>query len=511
MKFVTKGGWNLALGCTAALTALTWGSNASAAYYVQAATRNETGITNNGTCNISDAIDCVIGGATGTGSGATCTASRGYHGCGGTAIDEIVFLDSTNNPTYVIANTQVIPAGVGLEILGSNDSAGDAFISKTGAGDAFRVASGGWFQTYALTILHSTASAGRGIKNSGTCLIEYTGVADGNVTGLCDSTHDGGCGGGIYNNGSFSSDHGIVYHNSATQGGGIYNAAGATDLNISYSTIGGDFYYTDPSGFRGNTASNDGGGVYNNNQSGTDAVIVWSTVSDNTAVGVGGGIASYGVLGLTLEGSTISGNRAVRGGGLLSGGRAHIENSTFSGNTATSSGGGGIKVVTGDNNYLELFYTTVAFNHSQAIGGGVDLAGAIGTGGNAVRTSTAHSIVAKNNYGAGNTASDYNGAPQTDVAAKSLFGVTPTNTNNNYNGSLNMTGDPHLAPLAVNNTFIYYPVKTHAIPSNSIAKDVVSSTENTTGSDTDERGYGRDCTNGGLCDLGAFEWQSSDP
>ena len=53
---------------------------------------------------------------------------------------------------------------------------------------------------------------------------------------------------------------------------------------------------------------------------------------------------------------------------------------------------------------------------------------------------------------------------------------------------------------------------THAIPSNSLAKDQVSNAGEITGRDSDERGNGRDCVNsGGWCDLGAFERQPSDP
>jgi len=512
MKFVTKTGRNLALAGAAALTALTWGADASATYFVQLATNNEAGITNNGTCNLSDAIDCVKGGATGTANGATCTAAHGYHGCGGPPADQYVFLNDTSAPTYLIGSTQVIPAGVSLFIIGG-DLPGDAFIKMTGTGDAFSIASGATFSTSSLTILHNTATAGRGVTNSGTCFIGYTGVADGKVTGTCDATHSSGCGGGIYNNGSLDIYNSLVYHNSATKGGGIYNTAGASALSIDATTIGGDHYYTDSSGFRGNTATSDGGGLYNiDGVSVSSATIITrSVISDNVSGGVGGGIASYGILGATIQNDTISGNKATSGGGLHSGGRAEITNSTVSGNTATSGGGGGIKVVTGDNNYLDLFYSTIAFNHSQTAGGGVDLSGAVGTGGNPVRTQTDHSIVAQNTFGASNTALDYKGDPQSDVVTRSLFGVTDGILN--FQRGVNLVGNPQLAPLAANGYTQQPLLKTHAIPSTSLAHDQVSNgAPFNQGSDADERGFGRDCVNpGGLCDLGAFERQPSDP
>ena len=115
---------------------------------------SESSITNDSTCNLSDAIDCVKGGASGTANGATCTAANGYHGCGGPASDQYVFLDDTNYPIYLISSTQVIPSGVTLEIIGG-DLPGDSFIKMTGAGAAFSVASNGVFYTNSLTILHN--------------------------------------------------------------------------------------------------------------------------------------------------------------------------------------------------------------------------------------------------------------------------------------------------------------------------------------------------------------------
>jgi hypothetical protein len=124
---------------------------------------------------------------------------------------------------------------------------------------------------------------------------------------------------------------------SAPIGGGVY-------------LEGGDAQFTD-STISGNTATNSGGGI------GGDGFfnLIGSTVSGNTALGsgfiggAGGGIAITGAAGGDdIVDSTISGNTAggvgsgAEGGGIVNvGGSQIISNSTISGNTATGANGGG--------------------------------------------------------------------------------------------------------------------------------------------------------------------------
>ena len=87
-----------------------------------------------------------------------------------------------------------------------------------------------------------------------------------------------------------------------------------------------------------NTSGYGGGGIFNGY--GTLS-LTNSTVSGNTATYDGGGIFNYGTL--TLTNSTVSGNSAAfYGGGIFNEYGLTLTNSTVSGNTATYYGGGGI-------------------------------------------------------------------------------------------------------------------------------------------------------------------------
>ncbi len=135
-----------------------------------------------------------------------------------------------------------------------------------------------------------------------------------------------------------------------THGGGV-RAKG--DLEIVRSNISG------------NTAGFDGGGVYSER----DASIRYSTISNNIAI-TGGGILSRSLDDLTVESSTISGNRATRyGGGIYfnkttSIGDLRVFHSTITGNYVGPSSniaeGGGMTIERGGT--VTLFNNIVANN-----------------------------------------------------------------------------------------------------------------------------------------------------
>ncbi len=117
-------------------------------------------------------------------------------------------------------------------------------------------------------------------------------------------------------------------------GGGIYNMGTLTLTNCKVS---------------GNTASFNGGGLYNAQVGGIygTATLINCTISGNTVLkaghyGVGGGVDNYGTL--TLTNCTVSGNYAGNfGGGVLNGSGGFaltMTNCTVSGNTAYQNGGG---------------------------------------------------------------------------------------------------------------------------------------------------------------------------
>ncbi|HEX5955788.1 MAG TPA: choice-of-anchor Q domain-containing protein [Solirubrobacterales bacterium] len=100
------------------------------------------------------------------------------------------------------------------------------------------------------------------------------------------------------------------------------------------------------SSMSGNRAGGDGGAIYRDeNNFGTETINT-STFSNNQAGGDGGGIALYDTLNPTLiENSTISSNTALHGGGItlydgVPGGRVTLDAVTVSNNRAFDQGGG---------------------------------------------------------------------------------------------------------------------------------------------------------------------------
>ena len=142
---------------------------------------------------------------------------------------------------------------------------------------------------------------------------------------------------------------------------------------------GGDATITD-STITANTATTSGGGI------GDDSYfnLIDSTVSDNTAPGsgmlggAGGGIAVSSGADDTVVRSTISGNTAggvgsgAQGGGIVNeGGGQIINNSTISGNMVTgpNGGGGGVSDEGGDVTILE---STISGNTATSYGAAIE-------------------------------------------------------------------------------------------------------------------------------------------
>jgi hypothetical protein len=129
----------------------------------------------------------------------------------------------------------------------------------------------------------------------------------------------------------------------------------------------------------GNVPFESGGGIYNN---GTELILDNCTISGNRAQG-GGGIynnatAQNGSVTLLITNSTMSGNSAssLGGGGIfndgtgMGNGRVQIVNSTLSGNVAGNGGGGG-----GISNIGELATLTVELMNDTLSGNSADSGG----------------------------------------------------------------------------------------------------------------------------------------
>lgn len=215
-----------------------------------------------------------------------------------------------------------------------------------------------------LTITDGNADIGGGIIDWGENLV-LDGVA---ITGNT-AAGEGGDGGGIWADDFSDEGMTLTIRDSTISGNGAEDDGGGIYL---YST-GGSVLIQDTV-ISGNDAGDSGGGIYFYDVNG-DTTIEDSTISGNSAGGFGGGIYFYDTDGgtHTIRRTTISGNDALEGGGLFVYGADHpfvIENSTISGNQATSGDGGGIHLYGLYGGTFEIRHTTIAGNSASGTGGG---------------------------------------------------------------------------------------------------------------------------------------------
>ncbi len=208
-----------------------------------------------------------------------------------------------------------------------------------------------------------------------------------------------------------------------------------------------------------------------------------SSVTGNTSGTDGGGIYAYPNSAIIMTNSTISGNRSgINGGGIffdqsfqtLTG-----TNSTISGNSATGYGGG----IYSQGSVL-LTNATLAGNVSTNI---VSANGGTITLNNSLLSSTGASA---NCFGTGIVSHDYNLSSDGTCAFLQLHDLVNT--------------DPHLAPLASNGG----PTQTHALLAGSPAIDKIPVTGAACPS-MDQRGIRRPV--GAGCDIGAYEFNTPAP
>ena len=215
---------------------------------------------------------------------------------------------------------------------------------------------------------------------------------------------------------------------------------------------------------RGNRTG-DGGGIFND--FGAALSVNNSTISGNSASSVGGGIQTRYLL--SISNSTVSGNSAGSDGGGISVatfGDVTIVNSTISGNVAKNSGGG--MVLFGKAN---IKYSTISGNHATNSGGGVWIAPAMSA-----------SLSIENSIIAGNSA----------PVAPNISG-----TISNASGSNLTNGSPALAPLG---DYGGFTLTMPPLPGSPVI-DAATTTPDTPV--TDQRGAMR--PGGPLPDIGAVE------
>jgi len=162
-------------------------------------------------------------------------------------------------------------------------------------------------------------------------------------------------GGGVRNDGNFTMNGSATINNNAASfsGGGVHNEAsgniimsgGAINGNVATSSDGGgvhnggSFTMSGGSTINGNTAGGAAGGVHN--LAGASFIISdVSTINNNTAVMAGGGVNNIG--NFTMSGGAINNNTTIigNGGGVHNaGGIFFIQTGTINGNTAGSTNG----------------------------------------------------------------------------------------------------------------------------------------------------------------------------
>ena len=146
----------------------------------------------------------------------------------------------------------------------------------------------------------------------------------------------------------------------------------------------------------------------------TAARVAGSTITDNTANGGKGGGVYVDGDGFTLDTSTVSGNLADIGAGLDLYDVASVTNSTVTGNTATSDGGG---IFSDDGN--QLANDTISKNSANLGGGIYD---------EWVMDISSTAIVANTTTGTGNAGGGIYVKATTDAAANLAFSTVASNS-----------------------------------------------------------------------------------
>ncbi|WP_199326055.1 beta strand repeat-containing protein [Nostoc parmelioides] len=286
-----------------------------------------------------------------------------------------------------------------------------------------------------------------------------------------------------------------------------------------------DLYNTTVSG---NSAEggNWGGGIYNNN--GTVYLRNGSTISNNQALN-GGGILNSGTL-ITMD-STISNNNSGSGGGIYNFDTLTVINTTVSNNSARGSGGG----IQGNGSFssIALVNTTISGNTAGSGGGGIDstggsvtnilnstitnnTAGILGGGGIRGSANLRNTIVAGNfgNYDFQGTGKDIQGAVNGNNY--NLIGSLAGASGTVGTGTDIVNPNPGLGPLQNNggltltNALLPGSPAINAGNNNLIpadTQDLDGDGDTTEPTPFDQRGLAR--LVGGTVDIGAFEVQSA--
>lgn len=318
--------------------------------------------------------------------------------------DEIVFsLRGNGAKTITLTSGQL---GITDDLFISGLGQNKLTISGNQASRVFEVNSGVNVTMRDLTITNGYSIYGGGIRNGGR--LDARNITFKNNEGL---------NGGAIMNGVFDSDNSAVsltvdnvkfIDNSSSFGAAINNIATVT---IRRST------------FSDNTSHSWGGAILSQ---GLRTVLVESSIFERNSAGSGGGIATGGRL--TVRNSTFKDNRAIDGGGgistISSFATIAVEGSTFSGNTAER--GGGIR----NSGTLTINDSQFKNNIAAIYGGGIH-----NEGSTAISYSTFQSNTATVNGGA-----IYNNSIFSEESLQLEYSTLEDNQATSGGGIFNMTG-----------------------------------------------------------------------
>ena len=247
-------------------------------------------------------------------------------------------------------------AGGALSIY---DSPNVSISNSTITGNSTDFVGGGisFYNSESATISNSVISGNRSTGSAGGINLEENSDSIVISDSLLSGNSAAGNGGGIY---FYQSYEGTVSNTSITNnvsdavGGGLYMFG--AELNIESSTISA------------NTAVSGGGLSFD----GFTSTIINSSISNNLAEDAGGGIRIFASTDVSISSSSVANNQAGRGGGLYFGASdAEIVNSTISSNTAIGASndaglGGGIMAYSQGGASINLFASTV--NRNSVVG-----------------------------------------------------------------------------------------------------------------------------------------------
>lgn len=383
-----------------------------------------------------------------TGNSATLVGGlENYSAAGGGAL---VYYNGSGSPGALIANSTV--SGNTVTTPGYYYAPYTYISQARGAGIA---AYGTGVFAYGATIASNTGTASATMYGGGVFTTSiFASVASTITNNAISSTYYKTFGGGVMSYGPSVLASSVVSGNSASMERGYYAVAGGGI----FSGYGVQAKYTT---FSGNSAS----------------------CGNYFAPAAGGAILSAGPAGIGLQNSTISGNSAVNTSGY------------YYGIYGPSAVGGGVALINPPPAYtasLKSYNTTVAFNTSGTIDGGIYLysPASVNLQSTIVASNTAQYDATTNDIGSFD-AITISGDHDLIMAAQSTVTVPP----------LTLNSDPMLLPLAYNGG----DTMTHALDPASPAIDVGSNPKSL---QYDQRGNPYARSVGAGPDIGAFELDS---